>query len=292
MPSDLPIVTPDPPKRPRPAAEKYGSLYYLGLAGLIVLVGLVASFGVGLWSLRGVLRHIYTLHDPRRGEADRIAAAYALTRDPNFTDRQAWDIALRKDLPPLARYLVAESLTPAIVAADPRAYTLAVARSRHWPGWLRVLALRPLAYAADDNLALPEEGLSLLPHDESVLGLWAAYIRAAAVGFPDSEGAGEGPLARAARTGPHAELAGLLLAALRERGPRREALLDRATLWLRTGDPECRAVWDGWAVRDGRIVRDPAHKLHGGPRTPTDPLPGPPAATGPSVGPRLEEPQP
>jgi hypothetical protein len=256
MPSDLPIVTPDPVPPSRTAPEKYGSLYYLGLAGLVVLIALVAWFGIGLWSLRGVLAHVYVLHDARRSDSERIAAAHALSRDPSFTGQQAWDIALRRDLPPLARYLVAETLTPAIVTAEPRSYTLRVARSRGWPSWLRVLAVRPIAYAADDNVPLPSEALRDLPGDDSAVGLWSSYVRAA---HSPADGHADGHLARVARSDlPQAELARMLLAALEARGERRDSWLDQATLWLRQGDPECRAVWDGWAVRDGQIVRNPA----------------------------------
>jgi hypothetical protein len=259
MPSDLPIVTPDPPPS-RPVAEKYGGLYYLGLAGLVVLVVLIVWFGVGLWVLRGVLGNIYVLHDSRRPEAERIAAAYALAHDPALTAQQAWDIVLRKDLPPLARYLVAESLSPEIVAADPRGYTLRVARSRGWPEWLRVLAIRPMAYAADDGPLLPHRLLGELPRDDSPAGLWSSYVRAIRYPSPGFEASyPDGHLDRVARSElPQAELARRLLAARRAEGPRRDAWLDQATQWMRRGDPACRAVWEGWEIRDGRIAREPA----------------------------------
>ncbi len=101
MPSDLPILPdrPTAPPRPKTTAEKYGGLYYLGVAGLIVVVGLLAWFGLGVWSLRAVWRNVYVLHDPERTEAERVEAAYRLSRNPDVTQRQYWDIALRKELP-------------------------------------------------------------------------------------------------------------------------------------------------------------------------------------------------
>ena len=71
------VVTPDPK---RPGAERYGGLYYLGIAGLVVLCGLLAWFGWGVWSLRSVWANVYVLNDPRRAEGDRVAAAYARWR--------------------------------------------------------------------------------------------------------------------------------------------------------------------------------------------------------------------
>jgi hypothetical protein len=262
MPSDLPIVTPDPAPS-RGQAERYGSFYYLGIAGLVVLVGLLTWFGVGLWNLRGVLREIYVLHDPARDEADRIQAALDLARDPHATQRQRWDVALRRGLPPLGRYLVAESLTAGIVREDPRGYTLAVARSRGWPGWLRVLAVRPLAYAADDDQAIPPEVVAELADDpDPVLRLWVAFVvRALGQGQGSAQAGsatGRGVEEAAGGTGDDAELAGLLLAALRESGPARDAQLDRATQWLRDHHPGAAQVWAGWEVRDGELRRRPA----------------------------------
>src|SRR5262249_1328295 len=102
----LPIVTLDPARRSE--REKYGGLYVLGIAGLVVIVALVAWFGYGLWSLRDVWANIYLLHDAHRSDAERIQAAYTLSRDPRMTPRQSWDICLRRTLPDLARYLIAE----------------------------------------------------------------------------------------------------------------------------------------------------------------------------------------
>jgi hypothetical protein len=259
MPSDLPIVTPDPTPA-RGQVEKYGGLYHLGIVGLVILVGLVTWFGVGLWNLRSVFRSTYVLHDPSRSEAERIQAALDLSQDPRATQRQYRDISLRTGLPPLARYLIAESLTSGIVAEDPRGYTLMVARSRGWPGFLRILAVRPLAYAADEGLAIPPAVVSELADDpDPILRLWVAFaLRALTQDATATSKPGDDPIERTARANaPDAELAALLLAALKERGSGRDALLDKATLWLRDHHPGASAIWNGWEVRDGTVSRRP-----------------------------------
>src|SRR4051812_20566407 len=98
----LPIIT--PPASPRRSArEKYGGLFYLGLLGLATIVGLVGWFAYGAWLLRDVWSNVYVLHDAARPSDDRIRAAWALSRDPRVNQRQRWDIALRRNLPDLAR---------------------------------------------------------------------------------------------------------------------------------------------------------------------------------------------
>lgn len=244
MPSDLPIIRPDPPPRTRSTAEKYGGLHTLGLVGLAVLLSLLAWFGWGLWTMRGVFRDIYILNDPQRPESDRIRAAVRLARDPKFTDEQAWETVIRRELPLPARYVVAESLTSEIVRSRPRAFTLAVARSTGWPSWLRTLAIRPIAYAADDGLSLPSDILAELPCDRTPAGLWATYARVARGSNPPLPCGRDNLEQAAASQDATAELAGLLVAALEANGPRRDAWLDRATRWMRSGVPEFRSIGD------------------------------------------------
>jgi hypothetical protein len=261
--SDLPILTPEPPRKSQ--AEKYGGLYYAGIAGLVVLLGLVGWFAHGVWSLRGVFRAIYVLNDPRRAEEERVRAAYALARDPRVTQRQLYDGALSRVPPDLARYLLAEALTSDAIRDDPRAFAMAVARSEGWPDWLRLLMVRPLAYGAGQGYAIPAGPLDeLRRHPDPAIRLWAAYTRAAASGR-DIDAARE--LGRAAeRAGPEQELAAGLRDALGLRGVERDAALDRATLWLRRHHPEAARLWDGWEDHAGRLVRRPAPKLRVGGR--------------------------
>jgi hypothetical protein len=253
MPSDLPIITP-PPEPRRSTAERYGSLFWLGLAGIVVLLGILAWFAWGVWSLRRTFREIYVLHDASRSEPDRIQAAYALSRDPRATDRQRWDIAFRKPLPPLARYLVAESLSAEAISGDPRGYVLAVARSEGWPEWLRLLIARPLAYAAAQGTRLPRDLVREIARaDDPCLRLWTAFTLAA---LGDDAPEARPLLERtAAADDPNRELAGLLLEALDARPTRRDAILNRATLWLRSHHPESAKLWEGWKDVDGRLVR-------------------------------------
>ena len=186
----LPIVTPDPPRRS--AVEKYGSMYLLGLAGLVVVVGLVSWFAIGVWSLRAVWSDIYILHDESRPIAERVQAAYALSRDPRVTPPQRWEMCLRKPLPELARYVLAESLTAEIVRADPRHYSLMVARSPGWPDWLRLLLVRPLAYGAAEGLASPREPLvELGRHHDPAIRLWADFARSASPDVATDPAAGK-----------------------------------------------------------------------------------------------------
>ena len=79
-----------------------------------------------------------------------------------MTDRQLMEICLRRDLPDLARYLLAEAVSTEAVARDPRAFALTVARSPDWPDWLRLVLSRRLAYGATRGYAIPEVALDEL----------------------------------------------------------------------------------------------------------------------------------
>jgi len=247
---ELPIVTPDPPRKSQ--VEKYGSLFYVGIAGLVVVLALVGWFALNLWSMRGVWDAVYRLHDTHRPQAERIAAAYALARDPRVGQRQLYEMVERnRNLPPLARYLLAESLTAEAASADPRAYAYAVARSKGWPDWLRLLLVRPLAYGSGAGLSIPAESLEELERfPDPLIPIWAAYARAAA-GNREARRS----LEAAARGGsPRAEQARLLLAALQADGTERAAMLDRATRRLRADHPGAAKLWEGWDERDGRLT--------------------------------------
>jgi hypothetical protein len=267
----LPIVTPDPPPR-LSGREKYGGLFYLGVGGLAVLLLLVGWFLWGAWSLRDVWRNVYVLHDRHRSDEERIRAAYALSRDPRVNPRQSWDICLRKPLPELARYLVAESLPAETALADPRGYTLTVARSESWPAWLRLLLTRPLAYAAARGEPLAIAPLRELRdrRDDPATTLWADFAMAATT--PPDRDAVDALRDATAVEGPYQPLAAMLVAALDARDDERTRQLDRATRWLRHNHPDARRVWDGWGIDGGRLVHrplgvpdstpQPAPKLH------------------------------
>ncbi|SIO67529.1 hypothetical protein SAMN05444166_8383 [Singulisphaera sp. GP187] len=238
----LPIVTPDPPRLSQ--REKYGSLFYVGLFGLAVLIGLIGWFAHGAWALRDVWRNVYVLHDEARPEAERIRAASSLSRDPNVNQRQRWDICLRTPLPALARYVLAESLTAEAASADPREYALTIARSPGWPVWLRLLLTRPMAYAAVDGVKFPPVALDeLKKNPDRATALWAAFV----LGQQDlTASAGRLELAAACQgSGPERDLACLLLDASRLKGrpDDQKRLLDQATAWLRTHHPESKTLW-------------------------------------------------
>jgi hypothetical protein len=249
----LPILSPDDVRRPD--RERYGALFYLGIAGLVVLVGLLGWFGWGVWSNRSVWSNVYALHDARRPEPERVRAAFELAHDPRVNQRQLWDMAMSRSLPPLARYALAEALTAEAAEADPRGYGQAVVRSEGWPVWLRLLLVRPLAYRAALDLPVPTDSLALLAQSgDRGTALWAAYALGEG---PRGDPASVEALRRAA-TGeaPERPLARLLLDALESnRLDDRLKALEEATAWLREHHPDAARLWDGWKVEDGRPVR-------------------------------------
>lgn len=241
--SDLPIIRVDPPA-PAPALstrEKYGGLFYLGLAGLGFLLFLIAQFGYGVWTLRDHLANVYRLHDERLPEPQRIEAARALARDPRTTQRQLWDDCLDRSLPAPARYLLAEALTPEVMAGQPKSYAATVAKSEGWPDWLRLLLLRPLAYSASSGATVPEEPLrTLCTHHDPMIRLWSLYILTVSNRDADSSAA---LTAAAKEPGPAQALATLLRDAAAAENRERSAILDRATQWQRTHHPEAASLW-------------------------------------------------
>ena len=257
---DLPILNPGEVPTPAPARgerEKYGALFYLGIAGLALLVALIAWFGYGLWSNRDIWADVYVLNDAKRPEADRLDAALRLSRSTQLDDASRMEMSMRKDLPPLARYLLAESVSIDPVAHDPRSYALAVARSEGWPDWLRLLLACNLAYGAGRGYEIPREALDELRHfPDPMIRLQATYSMAvlSRSGPDHSPGADLEEASHAG--GPTGELAAKLLGALRAAGGERERRLDEVTAWLRHHHPEAAEIWRGWKIRDQHLVRE------------------------------------
>jgi len=248
----LPIIN-NPQAPARSQREKYGTLFYLGILGLIVLVTLMGWFGYRVWLLRDVWARIYVLNDAREPAARRIQAAFSLGHDRRVEPRQLWDLSLRRGLPELARAILAEGVGPELVAEDPQGYVTAVARSSDWPGWLRLVLARPLAYAATRGHAISRERLGELCRlGDPILRVWALYALAVQT-RPDPQTAVE--IERVAKsTAPEHELAELFLAAIRTDEVHRLEILDRATVWNREHHPATARLWEGWAVREGTLV--------------------------------------
>jgi hypothetical protein len=251
---ELPIITPDPPRLS--LAEKYGGLYYLGIAGLAVATTMVGLFGYGLWVSRDLWSSLYIMHLEGRPEAERIKAAWIVARHPMANDRQRSDIAFRKTLPPLARYIVAEGLTSEAIRADPNGYAVMVAKSEGWPDWLRLLMIRPMAYGVGEGYRIAWEPLDLLrANPDPAIALWATYTRA--VNPPGDPSAARSLEESAAKASPSQPLAVLLHDASKLVGEQRTRKLDEATAWIRAHHPESSKLWKGWEERDGKLVEVP-----------------------------------
>ncbi|MFO0908451.1 MAG: hypothetical protein U0794_08835 [Isosphaeraceae bacterium] len=227
--------------------ERYGGLFYLGVLGLILIVSLVGWFAWSAWSMRSVWTDIYVLHDPVRSESERIQAAARLSQDERVLDRQRWEMALRRPLPPLARYVLAESITPELVASDSRAYGIAVSRSTDWPDWLRFALTRPIAYAATRGFPVDSRSLTeLSERPEPAVALWSQYARVVRGDASPTERDAFCDSNRVAS--PYGELARLLCDAAQARTiAERLAKLDEATLWMRARDPAVASLWRGVA---------------------------------------------
>ncbi len=251
---ELPILEPDPPRMT--LREKYGGLFYLGVGGLIVSVLLVGTFFTQLYRTRDLWAAVYVLHEPQSSDPARFEAAWLIARSPDANDRQRMDFALRKDLPDLARYIIAEGLTPDAIQADPKAYAVMVAQSEGWPDWLRLMAARPMAYAVGQGYRITWEPLDeLRGRADKALALWMTYTRAVM-------GPGDPIVLKqlhdaAAQPGPYQGLATLLDEAARAGGEERVAKLDAATAWLRSSHPPCVHVWVGWEERNGELALKP-----------------------------------
>ena len=251
----LPIINAPVPGRSQ--REKYGSMLYLGTAGLFVVFALVGWFGYRFWTMRDVWAQVYVLHDAKATDEARLQAAFTLSRDPRVEQRQLWEMSLRRGLPELARYILAEGIGTELVAEDPQGYVSAVALSPDWPSWLRLVLTRPMAYAATAGHTISRETLAeLCRKDDPIIRLWALYALAVQI-KPDPQTVVM--IEKASQEGgPLKDLADLFLSALRADETKRPAFLDRATEWNRSHHPEASRLWQGWTIRDGKLVRAPS----------------------------------
>jgi hypothetical protein len=240
--------------------SKFGGLFYLGAGGLVLLAVLLAWFGHGLWANREAFADVYTLHDARRSKLERCNAAFRLARGGRLDDAQLMEMGFNRDLPDLARYLLAEGVTAQAAARDPRSYALAVARSPDWPDWLRLLLVRPLAYGSGRGYAIPRDALvELAGHSDPMVRLWASYALAARPVDPSNQ---RTVLQKTSRINDaNGELATQLLHALDADEPQRTELLDRATIWLRHHHPASAEIWKGWNASDFGLVNPPVSSI-------------------------------
>jgi len=249
---DLQIVNPDPPRMS--LREKYGNLYYLAIAGLVISILLVTNFAVGLWITRDLWVANYVLNDDFRPEPERLQAAWAFTRHPAANDVQRMEIAFRKTLPDLVRYIVAEGLTTEAIRSDPKGYAVMVAKSHDWPDWLRLVLVRPMAYGVGEGYRIAWEPLDLLRENKDpAIALWATYTRAAMA--PGDAPASAALDAAARREGMYRPLAALLDAAAKASGEPRRRKLDEATAWLRNNHPPVFKFWGDWEEWNGKLTR-------------------------------------
>jgi hypothetical protein len=234
--------------------EKYGSFFYLGIAGLLVSLALVIQFGVSIYATRDLWYAVYALNDPKKTDAERIEAAWVIARSPSANDRQRSDLALRKDLPDLARYILAEGLTSDAIRTDPKAYALMVAKSEGWRDWLRLMMARPMAYGVAEGYRIAWEPLDeLRENQDPAIALLATYTRAD-MGSGD-EAAKKALSDAAEKPGPFQPLAKLLESATRLEGDAKAQKLDEATRWLRSNHPEAKPLWRGWEEIGGKLMR-------------------------------------
>lgn len=246
----LPILPAESVPR-RTEAARYGLLFYLAIAGLVFLVGWIGWFGYRAWTLRDLWGQIYAVGDPSRAEAERIQAASRLVANPDVSQQTLEELSIDRRVPDLARYLLAEGLTAEAAGDDPRAYGLAVARSEGWPDWLRLLRLRPIAYAAASGQAVEPEALTeLAKHEDGAIASWAIY--ALAESSPSQLAARDALRARGADGSD--ELAGILLEAFEADRASKASRLDRATQWMRANHPGAARVWEGWQQRGDQVV--------------------------------------
>ncbi len=243
---DLPIISIDPPRKTQ--REKYGSFFYVGIAGLVVLGLLIAWFSWSVWSLRAIWANVYRIHDATLPDPERIAAAKLLSDDTRYADAQAIELCIDRRLPDKARYVLSERLRESLVSNDPPGYVQLLVDSKTEPSWLRVLLARPLAYAAIEGIPLPKKGLVLLESDQDPNIV--AWVLSAEVLSDQDPSARVRLEAKAKETGPGSTMAKELLGVLDSAPSQRRRKLDHLTLRIRQILPEAADVWNSSSSKE------------------------------------------
>jgi hypothetical protein len=201
-------ILPDTPAPAQPRlsnSEKYGSLYWLGISGLVVSILLVGWFTWNLVAMRQVWRAVYVLHDTSGSTESRLAAVETLLNDPRVQPSQVQPMIFRPTLPDKARYLLAESLEKALSPVEARQMLglLASNNATAPPNWLRGQLARLAAVTIPAGRNYPAESFrKLMGDDDAVVADWAAYALAVNGEPADAQTANERLTKRAAEGSP------------------------------------------------------------------------------------------
>lgn len=248
---ELPIL-PAPPNR-RSNRERFGSLYFLGIGGLVFVLALISWFGWGVWNLREVWRDTYVLYQTGRSLIDRVQAADRLAHDPRVTTQQKLAILLDPQVPDLARWRVGESLGSDAAESDPIEFSKLLLPDRRQPVWLDLLLLRVLADASDHSVRFPPALLDAIdPGEDRWRQVWLDYARM----FQNGAGPEHRERLEQIRRSPGqtVEAAELLARAADAEEPRRASLLREAFLSTRAMHPGVQQIWRGWTETQGRLT--------------------------------------
>jgi len=163
-------ILPDTPAPAQPRltmAEKYGSLYWLGISGLVFSIGLIGWFGWNLVAMRHVWQAVYVLHDTDSPLPERLGAVDVLLKEPRVQPAQIQPMMFRPTLPDKARYLLAEGLPKAVSPGDARQMlsVLATKNASSPPNWLRGHLARLAAVTIPPGDRFPAEGFRTLLTD-------------------------------------------------------------------------------------------------------------------------------